>query len=66
MECRCVLCLQFLESHWIDRVTVDNLHNTAGDIALSMNNESIYSIIRDAGIRSGTYLRHDKLHSLIG
>lgn len=31
---------------------VDNLGNTAGDIALSMNDESIYSLIRDAGIRS--------------
>ncbi|EPT05046.1 hypothetical protein FOMPIDRAFT_1112516 [Fomitopsis schrenkii] len=31
---------------------VDNLHNTAGDIALSMNNEACYNIIRDAGIRS--------------
>ncbi|KIP04871.1 hypothetical protein PHLGIDRAFT_75195 [Phlebiopsis gigantea 11061_1 CR5-6] len=31
---------------------VDNLHNTAGDIALSMNNDSCYTIIRDAGIRS--------------
>ncbi|KAI0733202.1 S-adenosyl-L-methionine-dependent methyltransferase [Fomitopsis betulina] len=30
----------------------DNLHNTAGDIALSMNNEECYTIIRDAGIRS--------------
>ncbi|KAL4073997.1 hypothetical protein J3A83DRAFT_4232837 [Scleroderma citrinum] len=31
---------------------VDNLGNTAGDIALSMNNESCYKLIRDAGIRS--------------
>ncbi|KAI8968636.1 S-adenosyl-L-methionine-dependent methyltransferase [Trametes punicea] len=31
---------------------VDNLHNTAGDIALSLNNERSYTIIRDAGIRS--------------
>ncbi|KAH9935476.1 uncharacterized protein B0H18DRAFT_975822 [Fomitopsis serialis] len=31
---------------------VDNLHNTAGDIVLSMNNETCYNIIRDAGIRS--------------
>lgn len=34
-------------------VLVDDLHNTAGDIALSMNNESCYRLIRDAGIRSG-------------
>ncbi|EMD37365.1 hypothetical protein CERSUDRAFT_114038 [Gelatoporia subvermispora B] len=31
---------------------VDNLHNTAGDVALSLNNEDCYTIIRDAGIRS--------------
>ncbi|EIW63412.1 protein-arginine N5-methyltransferase [Trametes versicolor FP-101664 SS1] len=31
---------------------VDNLHNTAGDVALSLNNEKCYTIIRDAGIRS--------------
>ncbi|KAF8210331.1 S-adenosyl-L-methionine-dependent methyltransferase [Mycena galopus ATCC 62051] len=30
----------------------DYLHNTAGDIALSFNNEEIYTIIRDAGIRA--------------
>jgi len=28
------------------------LHNSAGDIALSLNNETCYTIIRDAGIRS--------------
>ncbi|KZT72065.1 hypothetical protein DAEQUDRAFT_664661 [Daedalea quercina L-15889] len=32
---------------------VDNLHNTAGDVALSMNNEACYNLVRDAGIRSG-------------
>ena len=32
---------------------VDNLHNTAADIALSMNNENGYRLIRDAGVRSG-------------
>lgn len=31
----------------------DYLRNTAGDIALSFNNEEIYTIIRDAGIRAG-------------
>ncbi|KAJ7497342.1 arginine methyl transferase [Mycena latifolia] len=31
---------------------VDYLRNTAGDIALSFNNEAIYTIIRDAGIRA--------------
>ena len=32
---------------------MDNLHNTAGDVALSLNNEKCYTMIRDAGIRSG-------------
>ncbi|KAI1784102.1 arginine methyl transferase [Ganoderma leucocontextum] len=36
---------------------VDNLHNTAGDIALSLNNEECYKIVRDAGIRSEILLR---------
>ncbi|TEB38217.1 arginine methyl transferase [Coprinellus micaceus] len=31
---------------------VDNLKNTAGDIALSFNDEETYTLIRDAGIRS--------------
>ncbi|KAG2119660.1 uncharacterized protein F5147DRAFT_625311 [Suillus discolor] len=31
---------------------VDNLQNTAGDIALSLNNVACYNLIRDAGIRS--------------
>ncbi|KAJ3515250.1 hypothetical protein NLJ89_g1877 [Agrocybe chaxingu] len=31
---------------------VNHLKHTAGDIALSFNNELIYSVIRDAGIRS--------------
>ncbi|KAG2750251.1 hypothetical protein P692DRAFT_20952825 [Suillus brevipes Sb2] len=31
---------------------VDNLQNTAGDIALSLNNAACYNLIRDAGIRS--------------
>jgi hypothetical protein len=34
-------------------VLVDYLRNTAGDIALSFNNEEIYILIRDAGIRAG-------------
>lgn len=32
---------------------MDNLRNSAGDIALSLNNEACYTLIRDAGIRSG-------------
>jgi protein arginine N-methyltransferase 2 len=39
--------------HWHGWITVDNLHNTAGDIALSLNNEPCYRALRDAGIRSG-------------
>lgn len=31
---------------------VDNLGNTAGDIALSLNDEACYNLIRDAGIRA--------------
>ncbi|KAF8554730.1 hypothetical protein OG21DRAFT_1508615 [Imleria badia] len=31
---------------------VDNLGNTAGDIALSMNNDACYTLIRDTGIRA--------------
>ncbi|TCD69814.1 Arginine N-methyltransferase 2 [Steccherinum ochraceum] len=31
---------------------VDELHNTAADIALSLNNEECYNLIRNAGIRS--------------
>ena len=31
---------------------MDNLHNSAGDVALSLNNGECYTLIRDAGIRS--------------
>lgn len=34
---------------------MDNLRNSAGDIALSLNNEACYTLIRDAGIRSGMF-----------
>ncbi|EIM89705.1 uncharacterized protein STEHIDRAFT_92135 [Stereum hirsutum FP-91666 SS1] len=36
---------------------VDNLGNGAGDIALSLNNESCYKLIRDAGLRSELLLQ---------
>ncbi|KAG8897610.1 Arginine N-methyltransferase 2 [Tulasnella sp. 403] len=36
---------------------VDSLGNTAGDIAISLNNETCYNIIRDAGLRSEFILR---------
>lgn len=32
---------------------VDNLGNTAGDVALSLNNEECYNLIRDHGLRQG-------------
>jgi len=47
--------------------TVDHLHNTAGDIALSLNNEPCYTAIRDAGIRAGKvlfYFIYDLSHHL--
>ncbi|KAN0128745.1 S-adenosyl-L-methionine-dependent methyltransferase [Lactarius tabidus] len=37
--------------------SVDNAGNTAGDIALSLNDEESYRTIRDAGIRSELILR---------
>lgn len=46
-----------LRTSWLNGAqifTVDNQHNSPGDIALSLNNEGCYTIIRDAGIRSGT------------
>jgi protein arginine N-methyltransferase 2 len=36
--------------------SVDGLHNTAGDIALSLNNQECYELVRDAGVRTGTML----------
>ncbi|KAL1748763.1 S-adenosyl-L-methionine-dependent methyltransferase [Schizophyllum fasciatum] len=39
---------------------VDKLQNTAGDIALSFNNASLYTLIRDAGIRA------EMVQSLLG
>ncbi|KLO15402.1 hypothetical protein SCHPADRAFT_927211 [Schizopora paradoxa] len=38
--------------------SVDDLGNTAGDIALSFNNEDCYRTIRDAGLRSEFFLSH--------
>lgn len=43
-------------------VEVDNLGNTAGDIALSFNNEECYRAIRDAGLRSGNCCRVFHFH----
>ena len=37
------------------RHLVDNLGNTAGDIALSLNNEKCYRLIRDSGLRTGKF-----------
>ena len=36
----------------------DNTGHTAGDIALSLNDEESYRTIRDAGIRSGVSAFH--------
>ncbi|KAG8213881.1 hypothetical protein J3R82DRAFT_10625 [Butyriboletus roseoflavus] len=44
--------LSFLSIPHIAHALVDNLGNTAGDIALSMNNDACYTLIRDAGIRA--------------
>jgi type IV protein arginine methyltransferase len=40
-------------SSLISRFLVDNMGHTAGDIALSFNDEKTYTLIRDTGIRSG-------------
>jgi hypothetical protein len=46
---------------------VDTLGNTAADVALSLNNEDCYLIIRDAGIRSGlSTSRHARLSISLG
>ncbi|KAF8918994.1 hypothetical protein CPB85DRAFT_1373636 [Mucidula mucida] len=37
---------------------LDNLKNSAGDIALSFNNQEIYHLIRDAGIRAEMLLAY--------
>jgi protein arginine N-methyltransferase 2 len=37
-----------------DHTPVDDLQNTAGDIALSLNDGAAYELIRDAGLRTGT------------
>ncbi|KAI5121556.1 hypothetical protein M0805_000737 [Coniferiporia weirii] len=37
---------------------VDNLGNTVGDVAVSLNNEECYRSIRDAGLRSEYLLSH--------
>jgi len=45
---------------------VDNLHITAGDIALSFNDAETYTIIRDAGIRSELLLSLLSSHEISG
>ena len=44
-------------------ILVDNFQNTAADIALSLNDEPIYSMIRDEGIRAGSNIDDDILPS---
>ncbi|KIK27751.1 hypothetical protein PISMIDRAFT_8136 [Pisolithus microcarpus 441] len=50
------LVKMFLDEGARLHILVDNLGNTAGDIALSMNNDECYKLIRDAGIRAGLLL----------
>jgi protein arginine N-methyltransferase 2 len=54
-------------SRGCDRIidSVDNFQTTAADIALSSNDEPLYNLIRDAGIRAGllfVYHHHLVLH----
>ena len=42
---------------------VDNLHITAGDIALSFNDAETYTVIRDAGIRAGTLFEEERIRN---
>ncbi|KZT52886.1 hypothetical protein CALCODRAFT_440917 [Calocera cornea HHB12733] len=44
---------------------VDNLGNTAGDIAISRNEEGTYTLIRDAGLRSELLLNLLASHSAL-
>ncbi|KAF5393314.1 hypothetical protein D9757_000641 [Collybiopsis confluens] len=44
--------VQFLIDQGAIWNSVDNLKNTAGEIALSFNNQEIYTIVRNAGIRA--------------
>lgn len=46
-----LLQITFMIKIW--HLLVDHLQNTAGDVALSLNNEECYILIRDAGLRSG-------------
>lgn len=39
----------------INHHTVDELGNSAGEVALSLNDTESYELIRDAGLRSGAY-----------
>jgi len=41
------------DEHRLTLKLVDNLGNTAGDIALSLNNIECYNLVRDAGVRTG-------------
>ncbi|KAH9083366.1 hypothetical protein EDB83DRAFT_2328861 [Lactarius deliciosus] len=54
---RTALLVKKLLQHGAVWNSVDNAGNTAGDIALSLNDEESYRAIRDAGIRSELILR---------
>ena len=62
MEYRCVALPSSKRS---DRtiILVDNFQNTAADIALSLNDEQIYNMIRDEGIRAGSNIDDDMFPS---
>ena len=61
MECRLAAHDVLLIIGMTHFLLVDNLQNTAGDIALYLNNELCYTLIRDAGIRAGTMLAESSL-----
>jgi protein arginine N-methyltransferase 2 len=43
-------------------LSADNAGNTAADVALSLNDEESYRVIRDAGVRSGVFAIHSSVH----
>lgn len=52
-------------AHLFNTNVVDALGYTAGDIALSFNNASIYRTIRDAGLRSGEPFELNGYHAIM-
>lgn len=52
-------------SSLVQAPSVDNLQNTAGDIALSFNDAETHAAIRDAGIRSGSFISREVVFQLL-